>query len=258
MVESLQKRGKLLESAALTTDLETIIDRQGEIDNVPSRLLLHNLIRQMKIQLVQLNRQNLNGNQNSINKQAITDQLNLLLHTVTHLAEFGFPLDLNLKSTDIHALLYETLTSFQAEFIRRHINLELNIDPEIQPVIVDRLKLRKALRQLINNALATLPETGGRISIFANVKDGSSLLIAINDNGTGIKHFLLEPVFNDKEIISEDGKGHSPIGRKLTKAIVEHHGGKLVFKSNPGQGTQAELNLPILNAIAPAQYPLIV
>ena len=242
LVESLQKRGKFLESTALATDLETLTDRQTEITNLPSRLLLHQLLKQMKTQLVQLDRQ-------SINKQAVSRQLNLLLHTVSHLAEFGFPLDLNLKSVDIHALLYETLTSFQAEFIARKIDLELSIDPKIQPVLVDWLKLKEALKQLIDNALTALPDAGGRISLIASVENDSSLSIAIEDNGTGIKQSLLERVFNGKEI-TENNYNRSPMGLKLSKAIVEQHGGELVFESNPGEGTRVQINLPILKAIA--------
>ncbi|MEM8721365.1 MAG: ATP-binding protein [Cyanobacteria bacterium P01_G01_bin.39] len=258
LVESLQKRGQFLESAALTNDWETILDRQGEITHVPSRLLLHQLLKQMKTQLAQLDRQNLNGDLPHISKREVFDQLNLLLHTVTHLAEFGFPLDLNLSPTDIRALLYETLNSFQTEFIDRQINLEFSIAPEIPPVFVDRLKLKEALRQLIDNALSALPETGGQISIFAHVKDSSSLIIAINDNGTGIRQSLLNQLFNSTEQNIDDRNSSSPMGLKLTKAIVEQHGGKLVFEGNPGYGTQVQINLPIMNTVVSAPSSLLV
>ena len=70
-----------------------------------------------------------------------------------------------------------------------------------------------------------------------------------NDNDTGIKQSLLERVFNSKEI-TENNYHRSPMGLKLTKAIVEQHGGELVFESNSGKGTRVQINLPILKAIA--------
>lgn len=100
--------------------------------------------------------------------------------------------------------------------------------------------------------MAALPETEGWIGIFANVKNSSSLLIAINDNGTGIKQSLLERVFFNSKEITENDRHRSPMGLKLTKAIVEQHGGELVFESNPGKSTRVQINLPIVNAIVVA------
>lgn len=247
LVESVQKREKLLELAALGISNKPAIDDKSEIPNLPSRLLVHQLLNQMEVQLAQLDNSNDNGNGKTDKKQAIVSQITQLLHTVTHLTEFGFPLDLNLTQTDIRALLYEVLISVREELIDRSISIELKIAPEVKDAVVDRLKLREALRQLVDNSLSALPETGGRIGIFANVAANSAeLSLEVTDNGTGIKQSLIDRVFNGAEILSEEGQTRSPMGLKLTKAIVEQHGGELLLKSKQGQGTQVQIKLPIL------------
>ncbi|MDJ0596077.1 MAG: ATP-binding protein [Pleurocapsa sp. MO_226.B13] len=243
LVESVQKREKLLESAALETSNSKPLDDRSAITNVPSRLLVHKLLNQMEMQLALLD----NSNGKTANKQTIVSQIKQLLHTVTHLTEFGFPLDLNLTQTDIRALLYEVFISVREELIARSISIELEISPQVKEAVVDRLKLREALKQLVDNALEALPETGGRIGIFASVSANSTeLLLEVTDNGTGIKQSLLDLVFNDEEILAEVGSTQSPMGLKLTKAIVKQHGGELLFKSKQGKGTQVQIKLPVL------------
>ncbi|VEP14134.1 Integral membrane sensor signal transduction histidine kinase [Hyella patelloides LEGE 07179] len=247
LVESIQEREKLLESAALGIKNKKLIDDKSEIGNVPSRLLVHQLLNQMEVQLAQLDSNDGNSNGKTIRKQALVSQIKQLLQTVTHLTEFGFPLDLNLTQTDIRALVYEVFISVREELIDRSISIELEIAPEVKKAFVDRLKLREALIQLVDNALSALPETGGRIGIWAKVTaNRAELLLAVTDNGTGIKQSLLERAFNGVEVVSEAGQNRSPMGLKLTKAIVEQHGGKLLVKSKPDQGTQVQIKLPII------------
>ena len=241
LIESLQKREQLLNLTALSTD------NPYPIDKIPSRLLVHQLLNQMKMQLAQLDLINENGHGKRARKQAIISQVTQLLHTVNHLTEFGFPLDLNLAEVDIRALLYEIVVSFQEILVTRSISIELEIAPEVKRAVVDRLKLREAIKQLVDNALEALPEIGGRIGIFAEVTvNNPNLLIGISDNVTGIKKSLLDRVFNEADIPSGDRQSRSPMGLKLTKAIIEQHGGELTLNSELNQGTQVQIQLPIL------------
>ncbi|MEM7758154.1 MAG: ATP-binding protein [Cyanobacteria bacterium P01_A01_bin.40] len=239
LVASLQKREQLVNLNALPANQEY------PLKNTPSRLLVHQLLNQMGGQLSQLERAN--GNLHLAKKQAIISQVMELLHTVTHLTEFGFPLDLNLTEIEIPALLYEMLISFQEEFVTRKISIELEIAPEVKRAKVDRLKLREALKQLLDNALAAVPETGGQIGMSAQVvPNGTELLIDVTDNGTGITQSLLNHIFDDVAILSGDRQHPAPMGLKLAKEIVEEHGGELTLHSELHQGTQVQIKLPIL------------
>jgi signal transduction histidine kinase len=157
--------------------------------------------------------------------------------------EFGFPLDLNLSRTDIRALLYEVLLRFHDEFAKRAISFEVDIAPEVSYAVVDRLKLREALGEIVRNALAALPERGARLGVRSSINaDGTELLIEVADNGTGIEQPLINRAFSTFESTPDNRSG---VGLKLTKAIVEQHGGNLAIDSEPGQGTYVQIKLPL-------------
>jgi two-component system, OmpR family, sensor kinase len=215
--------------------------------NLPSRLTLHRLVSQLRSRVSQLHNHEVDGNGAVIveQKQALVEQLDQLLQAVTRVTEFGFPLDLNLARTDIRALLYEVMLRFQDDFVHRGVSFELQIAPEIDYAVVDRLKLREVLAELIRNALSALPEQGGRLGIRSyldtDATNGTELLIEVADDGAGIE----QPLINQAFVTFEDSRRQRPsVGLKLTKAIVEQHGGHLIIDSEPGLGTHVQIRLP--------------
>jgi signal transduction histidine kinase len=164
------------------------------------------------------------------------------LQAVRRITEFGFPLDLNLARTDIRSLLYEVIMRFQSELIERAISLDLNLSPEVSYAVIDRLKLREVLSELLRNALSALPEQGGSISMRTNLSDdGSAFLIEIADDGKGIEQPLVEKVVNSSNTLLDNNIG---VGLTLTKAIVEQHGGQLLINGEPGKGTYIRIQIP--------------
>ncbi|MCL1469932.1 ATP-binding protein [Argonema antarcticum] len=245
MMEAIAQREQGIGLAAVPANSDGATD-SSTLQNIPSRLMLHQLVCQLRSQVSQM------GADNSVNgddviaiedKQALVDRLDRLLQVVARVTEFSFPLDLNLARTDIRALVYEVLLRFQDEFIRRGISFELDIAPEVNYAVVDRLKLREAVSELVRNALAALPERGGRLGIRSSIiGDGTQLSIEVADNGTGAEQPLIDRAFSTIE--TADRKRPS-VGLKLTKAIVEQHGGNLAIESEPGQGTYVQIQLPL-------------
>lgn len=208
-----------------------------EPNQLPSRVLLHQLLSQLRSRMDQLTQNT------SENHQAVTAQLEVLLQAVTRIAEFGFPLDLNLARTDVRLLMYEVVQRHQAEMMQRAISLELDLDPELTVAVVDRLKLRSALSELIQNSLSALPEQGGRIGIRAyRTQDKTHLNIEIADTGKGLQEPLVETVFEPWQSGSEDKAG---VGLSLTQTIIQQHGGQITLDSLPGQGTYISICLPL-------------
>ena len=198
------------------------------------------MVSELRSQVLQLNYDD--GVSLREHKQELTNRLDLLLQAVRRITEFGFPLDLNLARTDIRSLLYEVLMRFQSELIERAISLDLNLSPEVSYAVVDRLKLREGLSELIRNALSALPERGGSIGMRTNLSDdGSAFLIEIADDGKGIEQPLVEKVFSSSNTLLDNNIG---VGLTLTKAIVEQHGGKLIIEGEPGKGTYVRIQIP--------------
>lgn len=208
----------------------------------PSRVTLHRLVSLLRSHVTQLNSEvNANGNTAVAQKQELILQIDRLLQAVARVTEFGFPLDLNLARTDIRTLLYEVLLRFHDELAQRAISLEVDIAPEVTFATVDRLKLREALGELVRNALAALPQTGGRLGVRASLSnEGTEVLIEVADNGSGTELPLSPADFTDVE-----SDRRPAVGLQLTRAIVEQHGGHLTIDSLPGVGTHAQMQLPL-------------
>jgi signal transduction histidine kinase len=130
-------------------------------------------------------------------------------------------------------------------FIQRGVSVELQIAPEIEYAVVDRLKLREVLGELVRNALSALPERGGRIGIRSSINKDvihhTEIVIEVADDGTGSE----QPLINRAFATFEDSVNQRPsVGLRLTKAIVEQHGGRLTIDSEPGLGTHVQIRLP--------------
>jgi two-component system NtrC family sensor kinase len=101
------------------------------------------------------------------------------------------------------------------------------------------------LNLLVNaaDAMQGKPERG-EIRISTRV-DGPVAVISIADNGSGIpkklQQVIFEPFFTTKEV----GKGTGQ-GLALARAVVvDKHGGTIDVHSEPGEGTEFVLRLPI-------------
>lgn len=244
MVAAIAQRQQLLEVAATSVPASTPENLDNSAwEHTPSRLTLHTLVSQLRSRVTQLHHDHVSGNGAlTIDHQAVMQQLDQLLQAVARVTEFGFPVDLNLAQTDVRALLYEVLLRFHEEFIRRHVSYELQIDPAVEYAFVDRLKLREVLGELVRNALAALPESGGQLGIRAALAgDSTELVIDVADNGKGAAPSLINQAF-DTFTSSNQQPG---MGLKLARAIVEQHGGQFMIDSQPDQGTYVQIRLPL-------------
>ena len=244
MIEAMGEREQLAELAGIPTIAAN--DGDGSAwQNLPSRVTLHRLVTQLRSRVTQLHQNNgVNGKDVTDQQRSLVEQLDLLLQAVTRMTEFGFPLDLNLARTDIRALLYEVLLRFQSEFVERGISIELEIAPDVSYAVVDRLKLREALSELVRNALAALPERSGRLGMRTSVAaDGTQLKIEVADDGKGMKQPLVDQAFTAVKTTQDKQIG---VGLAMTKAIIEQHGGQITITSESGQGTYVQIQLPLL------------
>ena len=243
MVESLSRRERM---GGLASDLAGGTGDEGEgagsaWRNAPSRVTLHRLVSQLRSRVAQLSEDETSGVAGE--QRELVSQLDGLSQAVARVTEFGFPLDLDLSRTDVRALLYRIFMRFQDEFAERAISLDLEIAPEVGHAVVDKLKLREAVAELLRNALEALPETGGHLGLRTRLsEDRTELLIEVADDGAGAEQSLIDSAF---EPDADDDGGRPRTGLTLTKAVIEQHGGRFGVESEPGEGTYAQIRLPL-------------
>ena len=133
--------------------------------------------------------------------------------------------------------------------------IETDISPGLSRVLADRNQLELAILNLAVNARDAMPK-GGTIVIAAReanvaatpeLKAGRYVCLSVADEGHGMdeatRERALEPFFTTKGV----GKG-TGLGLSMVHGMIQQSGGRLVLKSRKGEGTTAELWLPVAAA----------
>ncbi len=122
----------------------------------------------------------------------------------------------------------------------RHWLLEAG--PEVM-VTVDRVKLRGALLNLLDNAVkATTPDD--TVTLSARL-EGAELLLEVTDTGVGIPTDEQEAVFGrfTRGTTRARYRG-TGLGLAIVKVVADAHGGRVELDSEPGRGSRIAIVLP--------------
>ena len=107
-------------------------------------------------------------------------------------------------------------------------------------VLIDKLRIRRVLENLIRNAIDAMPESG-KLQINSK-KAENRIMIEIKDTGTGIPDNILRDLFKPFQTTKVKGTG---LGLYYCKKTLEAHGGTIDVKSKIGKGTKVTLEIPL-------------
>ena len=139
-----------------------------------------------------------------------------------------------------------TIIESSAGLFIGHENVTINVDiPDNIPLVfIDKSLIKRALGNLIQNAIDAVRDNG-MIDIkaeYINNVTPDIVRITVSDNGPGVKEEDLERVF-------EPGFSRKPSGSGLGLAIVEkivlEHQGRIFCKSEPDKGSDFIIELPV-------------
>ncbi|MBI4790919.1 MAG: HAMP domain-containing protein [Chloroflexi bacterium] len=144
-------------------------------------------------------------------------------------------------------LISDTFESMQAQANAKGVELSGSVEPSVDPVVMNSLKIQRVLYNLLQNAIRHTP-AGGSVSISARPCDaGRRVQIEIADTGEGIAPddlaHVFEPFYRGEKSRPRDGSG-AGLGLTISKAIVEAHGGQLGVSSAAGVGSRFHFTLP--------------
>ncbi len=183
-------------------------------------------------------------------KQALADCLEESEETLTVLnslmdvaeAEAG-AMKLELADVDARALIESAVGLYGHVAEEKHITLSASL-PEPIRVHGDARRLRQAVANLLDNAIKYTPP-GGRIEVGACLEQ-RFVRISVKDTGAGIKPEELSKIwdrlYRGEAGYSERGLG---LGLSLVRAVVLAHKGSVEARSEPGQGSEFVLRLPM-------------
>ena len=105
--------------------------------------------------------------------------------------------------------------------------------------------LKDVVYRLVDNAIQYTPQ--GSVTI-QTAKDGDVALFSITDTGIGIPGGIGDKIFEPLgEIYKTNYKlvsQRTGLSLAICKIMIEHHGGKIWFESQPDQGSTFSFTLP--------------
>jgi len=149
------------------------------------------------------------------------------------------------------SILERSIAPYRQRAEQQDVQLELNAEADLPSIFVDEARMIQVLCNLLSNSMRYTP-SGGKISLNASQEDGS-IVLSVNDTGSGISEEDLPLVFNrfyraDKSRHTETGE--SGLGLAIAKALVEAQGGSIDAQSTLGKGTSLRIHLPAHPAAA--------
>ena len=142
--------------------------------------------------------------------------------------------------------LADIARSAAGSLARRFEAAEVVLDRQLAqaPVLADQRWLHQVITNLLGNALKFTP-AGGRVTVRTR-QDGASAVLEVADTGIGIPADELPRIFDrfwrGQAAAATSGSG---IGLAVAAELTWAHGGTLTAASEPGQGTQLTLTLPV-------------
>lgn len=154
-------------------------------------------------------------------------------------------INLHMQLEDPNQLIFSVMNVTRHQADRKQLQISLCLDESLPPILLDPVRIKQVLYNIINNAIKFTPP-GGSIEISSKY-DQQQGIITIKDTGIGIPENVREKVFDEffqaehsyKKLF--DGVG---LGLPLSRKLIEMHQGKINLTSEVGVGTTVCISIP--------------
>jgi PAS domain S-box-containing protein len=180
---------------------------------------------------------------------------------------------MDMKPVNLNEIIGRVI-KFVARIIGEDVRLKAELSEQDLYIMADTGQIEQVLLNLSTNARDAMPEGGSlvlrteRIDLeddfikkYGYGKVGEFAILSVADTGTGmaeaVKEKIFEPFFTTKEI----GKG-TGLGLSMAYGIIRQHNGFINVYSEPDQGTEFKIYLPLTQHAAhlekkiPVSYPV--
>ncbi|WP_411344524.1 cell wall metabolism sensor histidine kinase WalK [Paenibacillus sp. WLX1005] len=151
------------------------------------------------------------------------------------------------KRTSVLELLEDTSDRFFVQMKQKQIGCDIDIQPNVGSVWIDRDQIDQVLDNLVSNALKYTMD-GGSVTLGAYSTKDDMLAIFIQDTGIGIPQQDLARIFERFYRVDKArsrNMGGTGLGLSIAQEIVRAHNGSIALDSELGQGTTVTVLLPL-------------
>lgn len=188
---------------------------------------------------------NASGEKEKERAEVIVSEVGRLEKILRDVLTFSRDARSHLEKHPIGDLVYDVMRMHESACSEQSVSVEVMIERDLSPVLMDRDQVRQALTNIIANALDAMPR-GGMLQMTTGsevLHDVRYVFLKVSDTGQGIAAdklpLIFEPFFTTKKI------GHGTgLGLSITNKIMEEHGGFIRAESTVGVGSAFSLYFP--------------
>ena len=145
------------------------------------------------------------------------------------------------EAVDLNEVARETLALLRSEADRQRVTVRAALAPGLPSVAADRVQMQQVLMNLVLNAIEAMQGTGGELNVRSELGENGEIMLSVSDTGVGLPPQAADTIFQAFFTTKPHGTG---MGLRISRSIVEAHGGRLWADSEAGRGATFHFTLP--------------
>jgi C4-dicarboxylate-specific signal transduction histidine kinase len=144
---------------------------------------------------------------------------------------------------NVNEVIREMTVLLRGEATRYSITFRTELGADLPQVMADRVQLQQVLMNLMMNAIDAMKDVDGtrELDIKSQRAEDEQLLLSVSDTGGGLPAQQADQIFDAFFTTKAHGTG---MGLRISRSIVESHGGRLWAGDNSPRGASLYLTLP--------------
>jgi len=144
---------------------------------------------------------------------------------------------------DVNEAIREMIVLLRSEATRYNITVRMELAADLPAIMGDRVQLQQVLMNLIVNSIDATKEVDGprELAIKSHRTEKEEVLVSVSDTGVGLPAQQADQIFNAFFTTKPHGTG---MGLRISRSIVESHGGRLWAADNTTRGASFCFSLP--------------
>jgi PAS domain S-box-containing protein len=144
---------------------------------------------------------------------------------------------------DVNEVIREMFVLLRSEAMRFSISFRTELAEDLPQVVGDRVQLQQVLMNLCINSIDAMKDVDGTRELIVKSEraENEHLMVSVNDTGVGLPPNQTEQIFNAFFTTKPHGTG---MGLRISRSIIESHGGRLWAADNSPRGGSFYFTLP--------------
>ena len=145
---------------------------------------------------------------------------------------------------DVNEIVREMVALMRSELTRHSVSVRTELAEGLPQITGDRVQLQQVLMNLMVNSLDAMREVDAtrELAVKSQRGENGELVVSVSDTGLGLPPQQSDQIFNAFFTTKPHGTG---MGLRISRSIIESHGGRLWAADNSPRGASFYLVLPI-------------